>query len=65
MTTVVKMKSGAFPANGKEGAERLTHDGVTFRWNLVLSPDGNYIAHDDKHGNLWLLNLASGRKPQD
>ena len=25
-----------FPANGKEGAERLTHDGVTFRWNLVL-----------------------------
>lgn len=56
-----------FPANGKEGAERLTHDGVTFRWNLVLSPDGNYIAHDDKHGNLWLLNIASGenRKIKD
>ena len=26
-----------------------------------------YIAHDDKHGNLWLLNLASGenRKIKD
>lgn len=49
-----------FPADGSDGAEQLTTDGVTFRWSLVLSPDGKYIAHDDKHGNLWLLNLESG-----
>ncbi|MCC5854727.1 MAG: PD40 domain-containing protein [Idiomarina sp.] len=49
-----------FPTDGRRGAEQLTRDGVTFRWNLYLSPDGRTIAHDDKHGNLWLLNLETG-----
>lgn len=46
-----------YPANGAKGAEQLTFDGQTFRWNLHLSPDGTFIAHDDKDGNLWLLDF--------
>ena len=53
-----------FPADGSEGAEQLTDNGTTFRWNLSPSPDGKWIAHDDKDGNLWLLNLESGENTQ-
>lgn len=49
-----------FPADGSAGATQLTDDGNTFRWQLQLSPDGKYLAHDDKNGNLWLLNLENG-----
>ena len=49
-----------FAADGSDNAKQLTHDGNIFRWNMALSPDGTMIAHDDKAGNLWLLNLASG-----
>ncbi|RUO36998.1 peptidase S41 [Aliidiomarina shirensis] len=49
-----------FPADGSEGAEQLTENGTTFRWNLSQSPDGKWLAHDDKNGDLWLLNLESG-----
>jgi tricorn protease len=46
-----------YPADGSKGAEQLTFDGSIFRWDLYLSPDGNTIAHNDKNGDLWLLNL--------
>ncbi|RUO18751.1 peptidase S41 [Aliidiomarina iranensis] len=49
-----------FPADGSEGAEQLTDNGSTFRWNLAPSPNGKWLAHDDKNGDLWLLNLESG-----
>jgi tricorn protease len=49
-----------FSADGSSQAKQLTNDGKIFRWNIVLSPDGKLIAHDDKAGNLWLLDLASG-----
>lgn len=49
-----------FPADGSAGASQLTSDGGTFRWGLHLSPNGRYIAHDDKNGDLWLLNLNNG-----
>lgn len=49
-----------FPADGSSGATQLTDDGSTFRWGLHISPDGQYIAHDDKNGDLWLLNLNNG-----
>lgn len=49
-----------FPADGSSGASQLTDDGETFRWGLHLSPNGQYIAHDDKNGDLWLLNLSNG-----
>jgi tricorn protease len=49
-----------FPAGGQEEAEQLTTDGSAHRWRLYPSPDGRYLAHDDKNGNLWLLELATG-----
>jgi tricorn protease len=48
-----------YPADGSLGAEQLTFDGNIFRWDLYLSPDGKSIAHDDKNGDLWLLNLST------
>ena len=48
-----------YPADGSKGGEQLTFDGTMFRWDLYLSPDGKSIAHDDKNGDLWLLDLAS------
>ncbi|MFZ6815640.1 S41 family peptidase [Undibacterium sp. Rencai35W] len=48
-----------FPANGSGKAEALTHNGDVHRWQLVPSPDGKWLAHSDKRGRLWLLDLAS------
>jgi tricorn protease len=48
-----------YPADGSLGSEQLTFDGNIFRWDLYLSPDGKSIAHDDKNGDLWLLNVES------
>lgn len=50
-----------FAADGSQSARQLTHDGHTFRWGIYPSPDGRYLAHDDKQGQLWLLDLQSGR----
>lgn len=50
-----------FAADGSGDAKQLTNDGSTFRWNLYLSPNGKYIAHDDKDGNLWLLDLTNDK----
>ncbi|RUO37876.1 peptidase S41 [Aliidiomarina taiwanensis] len=50
-----------FAADGSSDAKQLTHDGNTFRWNLYLSPNGRYLAHDDKDGNLWLLDLEKNK----
>jgi tricorn protease len=49
----------AFPADGSSGGEQLTFDGSIFRWDLYLSPNGKSIAHDDKNGDLWLLDVNS------
>ncbi|MCC5825253.1 S41 family peptidase [Alkalimonas sp.] len=48
-----------YAADGRDEAKQLTKDGNGFRWQLALSPDGNWLAHDDKAGNLWLLNLQT------
>ncbi len=50
-----------FAADGSDNAKQLTTDGSVHRWQLRLSPDGDYLAHDDKNGDLWLLHLPSGR----
>ncbi len=50
-----------FAADGSVQAEQLTDDGEIYRWSLSLSPDGKWLAHDDKQGNLYLLNLPSGK----
>lgn len=48
-----------YPADGSLQSQRLTNDGSVFRWNIHISPDGKWLAHDDKAGNLWLLNTDS------
>ncbi|MEE4637696.1 MAG: S41 family peptidase [Wenzhouxiangella sp.] len=50
-----------FPADGSGTGEALTDDGETQRGRLVVSPDGRYIAHDDRPGRLWLLDLRNNR----
>lgn len=50
-----------FAADGSSEAKQLTKDGKTHRWQLNLSPDGEYLVHDDKNGDLWLLELQTGR----
>ena len=48
-----------FPANGSGKAEQLTNNGDIHRWHIYPSPDGKYLAHTDKRGRLWLLDLVS------
>lgn len=50
-----------FPADGSGAGEALTSDGSTQRGRLVVSPDGRYIAHDDRPGRLWLLDVRNNR----
>ena len=47
------------PANGTGAGERLTTDGKVLRWDGVPSPDGKWIAHQDKDNQLWLLDTAT------
>ncbi|TQV89659.1 S41 family peptidase [Aliikangiella coralliicola] len=50
-----------FAADGSKNSKQLTDDGSIFRWSLSLSPNGKWIAHDDRSGNLWLLNTDNAR----
>jgi tricorn protease len=49
-----------FAADGSGAPKQLTQDGGVHRWHLFPSPDGRWLAHDDKRGQLWLLDLKSG-----
>lgn len=49
-----------FPADGGPGGKALTQ-GQVHRTGLALSPDGKKLAHTSKTGDLWLLDLASGK----
>lgn len=48
-----------FPANGAGPGEALTRNGDQHRWQIFPSPDGKWLAHSDKRGRLWLLDLAT------
>ena len=48
-----------FAADGSGKGERLTMDGNNHRWALYPSPDGKWLAHTDKKGRMWLLDLAT------
>lgn len=50
-----------FPTEGGTAGEQLTRDGGARRWSLWLSPDGRWLAHDDKRGRLWLLDTQTAR----
>ncbi|MFC4933176.1 S41 family peptidase [Massilia sp. GCM10023247] len=48
-----------YAADGSGHGERLTTDGASHRWNLYPSPDGKWLAHTDKKGRTWLLDLVA------
>jgi tricorn protease len=49
-----------YAADGTGHGEMLTRDGAgNHRWALYPSPDGKSLAHTDKHGRTWLLDLAT------
>ncbi|MGD8868079.1 MAG: S41 family peptidase [Gemmatimonadales bacterium] len=48
------------PANGVGPGRSLTDDGVILRYQGHPSPDGKWIAYDDKNNDLWVLNVAVG-----
>jgi tricorn protease len=48
-----------YAADGSGHGEALTRDGAAHRWNLYPSPDGKWLAHTDKRGRTWLLDLAA------
>jgi tricorn protease len=48
------------PANGVGAPEALTSDGAIFRSDPTPSPDGKWIAFQDKNLELWLYNTAGG-----
>ncbi len=52
------------PANGEGADEKLTSDGKVLRWEGVPSPDGKWIAHQDKNNRLWLLDTATKAEKQ-
>ena len=47
------------PANGVGAGEQLTRDGDILRWEAVPSPDGRYVAHDDKKQRLFLYDTKT------
>jgi tricorn protease len=48
-----------YAADGSGHGERLTTDGASHRAALYPSPDGKWLAHTDKKGRTWLLDLAA------
>ena len=57
-----EMEVWQYAADGSDNAKQLTDDALGFRWNIYPSPDGNWLAHDDKKGNLWLLETLQWRQ---
>lgn len=47
-------------ADGSGGARKLTNDAEVLRWEGVPSPDGNFIAHHDKHFRLFIYDARTG-----
>ena len=48
-----------FPANGEGKPEQWTSNAKVLRWDGVVSPDGNWLAHHDKDQKLWLFNVKT------
>ena len=47
-----------YPANGKGAGTQLTTGADVLRWEAIPSPDGKWLAHQDKNQQLWLYNIA-------
>ena len=50
------------PANGVGTERPLTGDAKILRFRGYPSPDGQWIAYDDKNNDLWLLNVETGKQ---
>ena len=48
-----------FPANGEGAPEQWTDDAKVLRWEGVPSPDGLWLAHDDKDQQLWIYDIKA------
>jgi tricorn protease len=48
-----------FPANGLGSPEQLTSDARVLRWEGIPSPDGRWLAYDDKDQQLWLYDMKT------
>ena len=53
-----------FPANGDGKPEQWTKDAHVLRWDGVVSPDGNWLAHYDKDQRLWIFNIKTKEEKQ-
>lgn len=49
----------SFPADGAPGGKALTSEKGVARVSLFPAPDGKTLAHTDRKGNLYLLDLAT------
>ena len=47
---------------GLAAPEQLTTDGHTLRFDLLPSPDGQWLAYTDKDQELWLLHVSDRRQ---
>jgi len=47
------------PANGVGAGEQLTREARVLRWEGIPSPDGRWVAHDDKNQRLFLYDLEN------
>ncbi|MFC3023576.1 S41 family peptidase [Vibrio zhugei] len=50
-----------FSADGSDTMKQITHQGHSIRWSLDESPDGKYLLTDDVKGQLWLVNVKTGK----
>ena len=48
-----------FPANGEGTPEQWTNDAKVLRWDGIPSPDGRWLAHDDKDQQLWVFDTKT------
>jgi tricorn protease len=46
------------PANGVGRPQQLTTNGAIFRFQSLISPDGDWVVFQDKDQKLWVLHLA-------
>lgn len=49
------------PANGVGEPNQLTTDGTVFRFEGIPSPDGKWIAYQDKNQQLWVFNFGDNQ----
>jgi tricorn protease len=52
------------PSNGIGDPEQLTRDGNVYRFEGQISPDGKWLAFDDKNQKLWLLGIVDKKLTQ-